>query len=1562
VRKEASRIIYGTLFLHLLPTEEEVHKLLDSVWATGCNTFDCAAIYGGGLCEERMGRWLMARQLCTGRAREDLVLITKGGCETQEKLWACTISDQPRVRSELERSLRRLGVAYLDVYLLHRDDPMEPVERIADFMSALVDEGLIHGWGVSNWQLHRLGAALEYARRSGKHAPIADSPQNSLAEPSRAVWPNTSFMSAETRPAWAKVTRGQVAMLGWECLAKGFMCGKWTPEDDQGLVEISLGKDNVAEWREWQLRRAYCNGPLNFDRRDRAVALAAAKGVDLPVVALGYVLSQSPLSFALVGTTSTAHFEQNVRAASLSSPVARMSSAELRYLETGAPLPDMSSDSSAELRYLETGAPLLAQRSPASLAPSRARAMGALGAVVGCWSAALLVAAMGAVAGTNPSLHSVQASSGRTDPADGSLRFDGGSTDAGRVQFFRRGVWGTVCAHEADARRVSAVACRQLGFGAATGTMRMPSASDGPMWLRGLRCVGTETRLAECEHGGVGGEGEAVGSHYSVAPCTEALGVRCLACIEEACEVYTVPVTLRGALEAAAQVAPAYYNASRALLDFGVVLMAQALLLECAKREGSSSRVSPVDCHVSTYDEAVYMTSTYVVRTDGVSPYDETEPRQPSGADAACAAPTAQRADETDADETDETLETQGDETDETDETLETQGDETDETDKTDDDDDSVLAGLPDPFRPEVARRAYVFSEGLQAEYRARRRALIRYLRAHEADAAALRRLVGEGVLQWNDAGIMRRPLLSALNASCREIGLLRLLYLSPRVNIVWDLDKAVGEPKAIEALEADDPAAAAIARGLQQEGLATIDDFGLDINAIEEAVDAALAQPDPAVTSVASNGASMATRVYLPALAPLLSNSTILKAVRAYLGPDAALDGYKAVRLAPNASGAQNIAGLWHNDRAGNRLKIFVRLHAVDPRPEAGGHPTLVAAGSHGLLHYSFEGYEHSRYTDGFVRSEYTVAFLGGPRGSGFVFDTNTLHRGVPEGLIARTTLVLEYHAAAKCPVIQTLDLPIPCPSGDQRLLSRRESQLTILEKPAAAPSSSPTVVSAAGHTTTTMETATMVPGAGNQCVAWTALPYEMTPGLTIVRSVDDPGLAIVRSADDPDDQLQLKPLGSWVGTGLALSARIGCTVQWRFYSFDVMPMDGNTVWLDTVPNAPSGRQGICLLDNALGRVPFGGEHAGGCLVPGALTAAFGGFHMLLAFRTPSASEPSSSETRAEASAAASLATDAEAEAAAAAARVAPEVEVEVERLRALVLEHVSDDDAAMLKAVTRVSVADLVGRVVRAATEPIATMQGIVLIDAVLSAVRFVPHALNAAGLHLLRVLLAERMDDSRRRLASNWSAEAEALRPAWERDGVLLLDWAEYTSSRGTGNERLNEVLRMAAASSMPEHTLRFVPRAVRHVAGDPQYALHMDTFHSVVKIWVYPRNMSEAEGPLHVVRGSHRCSPAKLRWLYGRTQANAPDVLKEPSIRFDAASSTCTQAAAVLHAIGLPRATPILPLPDVEQTIVVADTSALHCRGEAPPHTLRTALRPMGTENDGGVRRLNPFRSI
>ena len=66
-----------------------------------------------------MGRWLRARKI----ARSDVVIISKGGCEGQDKLWAATRGDAVALQADLDASLHRLGVDYLYCYLLHRDAP-----------------------------------------------------------------------------------------------------------------------------------------------------------------------------------------------------------------------------------------------------------------------------------------------------------------------------------------------------------------------------------------------------------------------------------------------------------------------------------------------------------------------------------------------------------------------------------------------------------------------------------------------------------------------------------------------------------------------------------------------------------------------------------------------------------------------------------------------------------------------------------------------------------------------------------------------------------------------------------------------------------------------------------------------------------------------------------------------------------------------------------------------------------------------------------------------------------------------------------------------------------------------------------------------------------------------------------------------------------------------------------------------------------------------------------------------------------------------------------------------
>jgi len=561
-------------------------------------------------------------------------------------------------------------------------------------------------------------------------------------------------------------------------------------------------------------------------------------------------------------------------------------------------------------------------------------------------------------------------------------------------------------------------------------------------------------------------------------------------------------------------------------------------------------------------------------------------------------------------------------------------------------------------------------------------------------------------------------------------------------------------------------------------------------------------------------------------------------------------------------------------------------------------------------------------------VYSEHTVRSLGGRMGSGFIFDTNTLHRAVPEGMFGRTTIVLEFHSAAKCPVIQTLDLPIPCPSGDQHLLSTTER---LLATTAEQDSRSATVL-VKHHA---RSTATVAPGASSQCVAWTPQP-EIGQLLMVATKGQD--MAIVQPSSGGTLSLQ-----AWGGASEefhALTVLPGCQVQWRFYSFDVMPVDSKTVWLDS----PNGLSGICLLDGRLGSVPFGGSNAGGCLVHAAERVGFGNFEMLLAFPAKETGNVAAGKGERRAAEEERL-----------------QIHDRVTHLQELVHHYLSKSDAGMLQQVTGTLLVELVARLVAAAAEPIPELQGTYLIDAVLSAVRFVPHELNAVGLHLLLVLLAERMADKRRSLVSSPKLAA-TLREQWVRNGFLRLDYDEYTTTRGTGNEKLNEVLRMASASSLPRTDIEFVMREVSHVAGDPQYALHQDTFHSAVKLWVYPRNLTLAHGPLHFSRGSHRASDGKFAWLYGRTKANDLEVIREPSLRFDPNWQAGTALADGLAALALEPALPVLPLPNSRQTLIIADTSGLHCRGEAAPGVSRHALRPAGAVNDGGVMRLSPFRAI
>src|SRR5438552_18901454 len=136
----------GTMTFGNESTEEVAHAQLDRFVERGGNFVDTANVYSRGVSEEIVGRWLAARP----GIRDQVVIATKGRFSMGDGP-----NDEGLTRTNLSRaldaSLRRLGVAAVDLYQAHACDPLTPIEETLGFFGDAVRAGKIRYAGVSNF-------------------------------------------------------------------------------------------------------------------------------------------------------------------------------------------------------------------------------------------------------------------------------------------------------------------------------------------------------------------------------------------------------------------------------------------------------------------------------------------------------------------------------------------------------------------------------------------------------------------------------------------------------------------------------------------------------------------------------------------------------------------------------------------------------------------------------------------------------------------------------------------------------------------------------------------------------------------------------------------------------------------------------------------------------------------------------------------------------------------------------------------------------------------------------------------------------------------------------------------------------------------------------------------------------------------------------------------------------------------------------------------------------------------------------------------------------------------
>ena len=295
IEKPISRLMQGTIMTKD-SDQEKANDLLDAVVEMGCNCFDSAHNYGGGGSERALGNWMEARG-----NRQDIVIMTKG-CHQNKERQRVTPED---LDSDLKDSLERLKSDYIDIYVLHRDDPGVPVGPIVETFNKHFTEGKIHAFGGSNWTYQRIAEANEYAEKHGLQPFTVTSPNYSLAVQVESPWGNNCVSISGPQGADARnwYTDHRIPIFAWSSMARGFFSGRWNRENYEGMK----GTPDASSVH------AYCHEE-NWQRLDRVTEFARKKGVSVAQMALAWVLKQPMDLYALVGCWNPQEFADCVEA------------------------------------------------------------------------------------------------------------------------------------------------------------------------------------------------------------------------------------------------------------------------------------------------------------------------------------------------------------------------------------------------------------------------------------------------------------------------------------------------------------------------------------------------------------------------------------------------------------------------------------------------------------------------------------------------------------------------------------------------------------------------------------------------------------------------------------------------------------------------------------------------------------------------------------------------------------------------------------------------------------------------------------------------------------------------------------------------------------------------------------------------------------------------------------------------------------------------------------------------------------------------------------------------
>jgi len=264
---------------------DRAKAIIRAAYDGGINFFDIADAYARGKAEELMG------QILSAYPRHTLVISTKAYWPMSDDVNDRGLSRKHLMES-IEKSLRRIGTDYVDIYFCHRYDPGTPVEEVVRAMDDLIHQGKVLYWGTSEWPAARIAEAVGIAKQYGLYAPQVEQPQYNLLVRER--------VEEQVLPV---VREHGIGLTTFSPLATGVLTGKY----DDGIPKDSRLARMPGLRERW----------LRDDVLERVRALktvAADLGITRAQLAITWLLQREGVTSVITGATKVAHVHDNLGA------------------------------------------------------------------------------------------------------------------------------------------------------------------------------------------------------------------------------------------------------------------------------------------------------------------------------------------------------------------------------------------------------------------------------------------------------------------------------------------------------------------------------------------------------------------------------------------------------------------------------------------------------------------------------------------------------------------------------------------------------------------------------------------------------------------------------------------------------------------------------------------------------------------------------------------------------------------------------------------------------------------------------------------------------------------------------------------------------------------------------------------------------------------------------------------------------------------------------------------------------------------------------------------------